>query len=373
MSGVLGPVVSSGTQSGISVIPSNTVGLQVLIAGEFNAGGNLSLGGKNTSPLNFTAGTPFLTTVNTVDQYWNVTPSSNPTVNVVTTDTNATAPGSKPLASGTTAFVTTLVTAGAQTLTASGAGTPNTSSAITINPGQANRLLVVLPGEGRVQGKQTAPAGKNGATPLPVTAGQTLLATVYGVDSFYNTDTNAPGDLVNAKIWASLPNDSFAVVPSSQSLVAGSTVFALVPLIAETQVVLATSALATPNATSANFSVNPDTITSSTQRVQLVFSGETADPGLPPYGITNGGKTGAPSPFYAGIGSTVTVQLVDQFYNLITNAVTTNVDFTTNDGNVPSNPTNRVNVVNGVGIGTMTFYTQYNAFCSDHLAEPAGQ
>src|SRR5439155_16475344 len=137
-----------------------------------NAGAKLTApAGKNTIPLNFTAGSPFNVTVNAVDQYWNVNPSSSPsTVNVVTSDIYATAPGNRPLASGTTIFTATLVTAGAQTLTASGSGTPNTSTSMTLHAGSADRMLVILPGETQVQG---SPSGKSG-TPNNLLAGQTL-------------------------------------------------------------------------------------------------------------------------------------------------------------------------------------------------------
>src|SRR5205823_2665806 len=116
----------------------------------------------------------------------------------------------------------------AQTLTASGAGTPNTSTSITINGAAANRMLVVLPGQTHVQG---SPSGLSGS-PSNLQAGQTLMATVYGVDSFNNTDLTDSSD----KIWAFLPNDNYAVRPASQTLVSGATIFALVPVTAISQV-----------------------------------------------------------------------------------------------------------------------------------------
>src|SRR5205823_5225218 len=66
-----GTGVTAGTQSGINVSAASTVGLQVLIQGEANDGGKLTApAGKDTIPLNFTAGSPFNVTVNAVDQYW---------------------------------------------------------------------------------------------------------------------------------------------------------------------------------------------------------------------------------------------------------------------------------------------------------------
>jgi hypothetical protein len=331
------------------VVANNTVGLQVLIFGEYNEGGTST--GKNTVPLSFTAGSPIGVTINAVDQYWNVTTSSSPaTVNVVTTDLYAPVPGNRPLTSGTTTFNPILVTAGVQTLTASGAGTANTSSNITIKAGAANRMLVVLPGETQVPG-----SGKSGS-PNALLAGQTLLATVNGVDSYFNTDTTDNSD----KIWTYLPNDSYAVKPSSRTLVSGTTVFALVPVTAGNQVVKSTSAMTNPTYQTGTFAVNPDTATAASQRIQLILSGETAAPGLPPYGITNGGKTGSPQAQYAGVASTVTVRLVDRFYNLITaGRPMTTVNVHPND---PAASDSAVALTNGVAVATITYLTQNNTY-----------
>src|ERR1019366_4121029 len=186
---------------------------------------------------------------------------------------------------------------------ASGAGIPNTSSNITVKAAAANRMLLVLPGETQVQG---SPTGKSG-TPSNLQAGQTLLATVYGVDSNNNIDTADSSD----KIWTFLPNDAYAVSPASQTLVSGATIFALVPVTAGSQVVQSTSVMTNPSYVTGSFTVNPDTASAGTQRLQLVLSGETAVPGLPPYGITNGGKSGSPRPQYAGVVSTASILLVD--------------------------------------------------------------
>src|SRR5205823_910821 len=99
---------------------------------------------------------------------------------------------------GTTSFTTTLVTSGVQTFTASGAGAANTSTSITVLPGAADRLLVVLPGESPAAGKyQDVPLGKTG-TPPNFLAGLTIEATVYGVDPYYNIAT---GDSIDT-VWA---------------------------------------------------------------------------------------------------------------------------------------------------------------------------
>jgi len=71
--------------------------------------------------------------------------------------------------------------------------------------------------ETQVQGKyQSVPVGKTVASGN-LLAGQTLVATVYGVDSFYNTDTTDNSD----KIWVTLSSDTYAAKPASQTLVSG--------------------------------------------------------------------------------------------------------------------------------------------------------
>ena len=188
-------------------------------------------------------------------------------------------------------------------------------------------------------------------------AGQTLQATVYGVDSFFNTDTTDNTD----KIWVSLSSDTYAAKPASQTLVSGTTVFTLVPVTA-TQAkwsVRPPPCRSAPYVTS-TFIVNPDTATAASQRLQLVLSGETAIAGLPPYGINNGGKTGSPQDQYAGVVSTVAVRLVDRFYNLITSGLAmTTAKVHTDD---PSVSDSNIALVNGVAIASVTYLTQNNGF-----------
>src|SRR5262249_34827204 len=125
-----------------------------------------------------------------------------------------------------------------------------------------------------------------------------------------DTNTNIP-------VYANLPSDTFDVTPSSLSLVNGATAFILVPVTAGTQLVQSTAGLTTQSYSSENFTVLPDT-TAAQIRIQLLFSNENAVPGQPPYGQQQGGKTGTPAVQYAGLGATVTVRLVDKYYNLIT-------------------------------------------------------
>ena len=131
---------------------------------------------------------------------------------------------------------------------------------------------------------------------------------------------------------------------------------------AGSQVVRSTAALAIPTYTSGNFTVSPDTVAAQI-RLQLLFSGETPVPGLAPYSLQNGGKTGQPAVQYAGLGATVTVRLVDRFYNLITNgAVMPTVELTTDDPNDENFgfDAKQITLSAGVNSSTITFVTQNN-------------
>ncbi len=352
-----------GIQSGITVNPAPPVGLFVALAGQTYTPGDsptpLGNGLLNSSPPTpSVAGNIVVAQIKVVDKYWNVTPSSNPVVNVVTSDPYDTDPGQVTLSSGIYSANLTMTTAGNQTVTASGAGVPNTSSSIVIQPKSATQLVAVLPGETRTQGKNVAPFGKSG-TPSQIFAGTTMDVSVYAVDQYYNLDATA-----SQTVYADLPNDVYDITPAPQTLVAGATDFILSPVTAGTQVVRSTGTFGTPTYTSPAFTVYPDTTTSQI-RLQLVFSGETPVPGLPLYGQLAGGKVGFPQEAYAGIGSTVSIRLVDRFYNLITvGAIMPTVDLTTddpNDNGFGFDPKS-VTLANGVAQTTITFVTQNNPF-----------
>src|SRR5947209_13832631 len=107
-------------------------------------------GGKTGSPTAQTAATAFNVLVNAVDANWNLI-STNDTVAITSTDTNAALPGNAALVSGTNSFNVTLKTAGSATVTASDVThsgiTSNTSPSITVGVGTFAKLQVLLPGQ----------------------------------------------------------------------------------------------------------------------------------------------------------------------------------------------------------------------------------
>jgi hypothetical protein len=250
-----------------------------------------------------------------------------------------------------------MTTAGNQTITAAGAGVSNTSDNIVINAKSAQQLVAVLPGQSRTQGKfNVAPFGKTGSV-SQIYAGQSMTVSVYAVDEYFNLDTNS-----NISVASKLPNDSFDVTPPGLTLVSGATAFTLTPVTAGTQIVQSTAVLTTPTYSSENFTVLADTSTGQI-RIQLLFSNQTAVPGQPPYAQVQGGKSGTPAAQYAGVGATVTVRLVDRFYNLITSGASMpTVTLTSTDPNDENFgfDDQQVTLAAGVAQATMTFVTQNN-------------
>ena len=74
--------------------------------------------GKTGTPTAQTAGTGYTVTVNAVDANWNLV-STNDTVEITSSDANATLPANAALSGGNRTFSVTNKTAGSQTVTAS--------------------------------------------------------------------------------------------------------------------------------------------------------------------------------------------------------------------------------------------------------------
>ncbi|MCB4757108.1 MAG: Ig-like domain-containing protein, partial [Elusimicrobia bacterium] len=357
-----------GIQSNVQVNPATTERLLVILSSQTYVAGDApdpDGNGRDGNPTPKTAGNSIVTNILAVDKYWNINPGSSPVANIGTSDPYDVDPGTYTLQNGSATINVVMTTAGNQTVTASGAGTSNESNIVTINPKGADRVLAVLPGQTRVQGKNKVGGsygpyyGKSGEV-SQIFAGANMQINVYSVDEYYNL--NAGG---NKDVFFSLPNNYDTTV-SSRTLVSGTTGMILVPVTAGSQVVKATAAYANPQYISENFTVYPDTVTSHF-RIQLVFSGETPVAGKPPYEQQQGGKTGLPAVQYTGLGATVTVRLVDRYYNLIPEGpsmplVTLNTT-DPNDGTFGFDG-KQVSLENGVGQSTVTFVTQNNSECA---------
>src|SRR5438034_778124 len=122
--------------SSLTVNPGAFAKLQLLMPGETAAPGSAS--GKTGTPAAQTVGTAFTVTVNAVDVNWNLI-STNDTVAITSSDSNAILPANAALSGGTQTFGVTFETVGSATVTAGDAThagiTANTGSTTTVNPG----------------------------------------------------------------------------------------------------------------------------------------------------------------------------------------------------------------------------------------------
>lgn len=306
--------VAGPASSNLTVYPAMVAKLQVLVPGEAAAPGTLN--GKTGTPDSQIAGVSFVASVRAVDTNWNVITSVTDTVRLAVSDLNATLPGDVVLTAGTGVFSVVLITAGTHTLTASNLThstiVPNTSSAITINPGAMQKLQILVPGESAAPGTI---AGKTG-TPTGQVAGTAFTVTVHSVDAYWN--------VASADHYVGITSsDANADLPDNAALAGGSRVFQVTLNTAGSAILTASdlSDVSVTNSSSPSISVAGGAFS----RLQILVPVESAVPG------TLTGKTGLPLPQNAGVSFPITVNAVDDHWNLV-NSVTDTVHFASSDG-----------------------------------------
>jgi hypothetical protein len=297
------------------------------VSGQLPAAGVITSGseGRSGTPRQYTAGQQVVYCAQVVDDYWNLYVDSTVTVSITDSDSNNDSLGDGGTLSlvvpGSTTFQRTFVTAdpAGQTVQATGAGAlpnssnPSTPVVVVGAPGQ--QLLAVLPGETAVPGKfAVAPFGKSG-TPSDVQAGSTYTIRVYSVDQYYNPDLTL-GWPISARLYT----DAYTTTPSIQPLNAGTTTFVFTPLVAGSQnFQFKTSALTGP--ASNYYTPNPTRVWwAPPTKLQMVAQGQTAAPGLAPFDsnpTTGGRSVSAPATLTAGVTTTFTINLVDQYFNVV--------------------------------------------------------
>src|SRR5439155_739998 len=293
---------SANTSPAITVNAGSFTKLQVLMPGESAAPGTAS--GKSGTATAQTAGTAFNVTVRAVDANWNPV-STNDTVHITSSDSNATLPADAALSGGTQTFSVTLNTAGSATVTASdltnGGIASNTGSSVTVNGGAFAKLQVLMPGESAAPGTAS---GKSG-TATAQTAGTAFNVSVRAVDANWN--------LVNTNDTVHITSsDSNASLPSDAALSGGIQSFSVTFKTAGSATVTAsdvTHGTITAN-TGSSVAVNAGAFA----KLQVLMPGEIAAPG------TATGKSGTASAQTAGTAFNVTVNAVDANWNLATGA-----------------------------------------------------
>ena len=203
----------TGTSVNIIVNPATFTKLQILLPGEIAKSGTAD--GKDGSPSNQMAGTPFPITVRAVDQYWNVVSGIGDHIALTSSDEFAGIPADTTLVSGQLVFQGTLYKSGTQTITAhdtdNAAITDNTSANVTIVGGTFSRVLVLAPGESPAPGTTT---GRTGAA-IDQSINYAFTLTVLATDQWWNPVTG-PTDVVHITC-----DDPLAQTPPNQALVNG--------------------------------------------------------------------------------------------------------------------------------------------------------
>ena len=219
------------------VNPASATNLQLLVPGETTVPGSPT--GKTGTPdgdlltggiQSFVAGTTFTVTVNSVDPFYNKVLTTNAQVHLVTTDTHDIEPADLPLTSGTTAFQVTFITKNltgwtVHVSTVSGdLLADDQSPLLPTDANQPTKIMVTMPGLTLDPGN--VGAGGLSGSPQSAVAGTIFWASATITDNFYNP-VGAPG---SGKVWF-LTSDPYDVDGSTNTLVNGTTSFCGVSMI----------------------------------------------------------------------------------------------------------------------------------------------
>ncbi len=197
-----------------------------------------------------------------------------------------------PLASGN------ITTSGTSTLTGVTAGSTNFGT-LTEVAGAAMKLVITLPGETFTSG-----SGNSGA-PTAQTAGTSfVIPKITATDQFLNQATSYNG----VKSLSYTGPSGTATYTTSVSFTGGQSTTTLTTVLDKAQTTTLTASDGTiTGPASSSLTLNPGVFT----KLQLLVPGEVAAPGTP------SGKTGTPTAQNGGIAFNVTVNAVDDNWNLV--------------------------------------------------------
>ena len=346
------PALPSANSAAFTVAPSTATRLQLVLPGETVQPGNAALTrGVVGTPTAAQSGINIPIQVRLTDTYWNLTGSSS-SVRLISSDPfdQSTGPwvgtGKDPYdfvvtnGSGTFNFPLISISTTGWILTASDTDdnpapyplrfTSFTSTSIVVNAGPPVKLITVLPGETVASGTQN---GKTG-TPSTATAGVEIDVQVYVADAFNNVVTVPPAvagtNTGDVQISVENNTDPYVVIPTTVKALTPVSGFASyqmtlykagVHTIAGDDVTL-NRGLPWTRSLSSSLTVQPSTAT----HLLALMPGETPLPGS-----GSPGKTGSPSQQVAGATFTVTVEIVDDYFNPQPNHTTENLRVDTSD------------------------------------------
>ena len=202
-----------GTSAAFVVNPGPFYGLQIILPGETAKGGTAD--GKDGTPTNQTAGSPFSLTVRAVDQYWNLVSGINDRIAFASTDSFASIPADTNLVNGQVVFTARLYKSGPQTITVSDLDNsgiqPNTSGSVTVIGGTFSRVLILAPGESPAPGTATGRTG----TATDQSINYAFTVTVLATDQWWNP-VGGVSDVIHLT-----SGDPLAQLPADQAMVDG--------------------------------------------------------------------------------------------------------------------------------------------------------
>jgi hypothetical protein len=202
-----------GNSANITVNPASFKKLQVLLPGEIARPGTAD--GKDGTPSDEMAGSPFPVTVRAVDEYWNIVSGIGDHIAFSSTDEFAGLPADTTLVSGQLTFPGRLYESGQQTITVhdlqNSSIEDNTSGPVTVVGGAFSRILVLAPGQSPAPGTAS---GRVGAA-IDQSINYAFTLTVLATDAWWNPVTG-PTDIVHLGC-----GDPLAQVPADQPLVNG--------------------------------------------------------------------------------------------------------------------------------------------------------
>jgi len=231
----------------------------------------------------------------------------------------------------------------------------DSSNTFDVFPGTYEDLVVLLPGETHTPGITPGKVG----TPLPVMAGDPVVARVIATDEWWNPVAASPTVHFES-------SDFFQMISANDQALdpAGDKDFDLLFRTASDQT-LAVSDLITPTRNDAStVSVQPGPF----ERLMVIAPGEVPNPGGP----ESDGKTGSPAPQTASVEFDFRVRSVDRFWNLVDNS-TDRISIASDDNSLSE--TNPVNNGQSLVNGEITFpvflinpgYVNLNAVTLDNV------
>lgn len=269
--------------------PERFRNLLTVLPGEEHLPG--SINGRSGQALNQEEGVEFNIDVYATDKYWNKVKNVSDTINLISTDPNATLQQNSSMVNSKVSMSVRLNTPGIQRISALDINdptgiTPHTSSNITVVSSGLHHFTI-----SQING--------------PVVAGQAVTITIRA-----ETANNSLVTGFSSSVNLTSSSGIGTLNPSVIGLFIGGIWSGEIVLTrAETAVSITARDAATAQytGTSNSFNVLPGAFT----QLQVLLPGEVANPGVPP------GKTGFPADQLAGVQFDIIVRAVDTYWNLV--------------------------------------------------------